>query len=86
MCPCCDPNFLIPAAPAQLSDHTGVMDDEVVFMVRGKSRAVCQQYLDLVCTLIGATPTRKPTDVMPPGWVAGAVLRPAGEPASEPHT
>jgi hypothetical protein len=52
------------------------MDDEVAFMVRGPSRETCQQYVTLLCTLTGATPTGRITDTMPPGWIGRAILRP----------
>jgi hypothetical protein len=58
------------------------MDDEVAFMVRGPDRETCQQYVTLLCTLIGAKPAGRITDMMPPGWVGRAVLRPI--PDSEP--
>ncbi|ELP67631.1 hypothetical protein STRTUCAR8_08580 [Streptomyces turgidiscabies Car8] len=58
------------------------MDDEVAFMVRGKTRAICQQYLDLVCQHLGAKPAGGITDTMPPGWIGRAVLRPV--PDEEP--
>ena len=58
--------------------------DDVVFMVRGRTRAICQQYLDRVCTLLGATATMKPSDTLPPGWVARAVLHKAETDAAEP--
>lgn len=50
------------------------MSDEVVFMVRGKTRAICQQYVDLVCQHLGAEPRGRITDMMPPGWIGRAVL------------
>lgn len=52
------------------------MDDEVAFMVRGPNRETCQQYVTLLCTLTGATPTGRITDTMPPGWIGRAILRP----------
>ena len=48
--------------------------DEVVYMVRGRTREVCQRELDRLCQLLGAVPRMLPTDAMPPGWVARAVL------------
>lgn len=61
------------------------MDDDVVFMVRGRTSAICQQYVDLVCTHLGAQQTSKPSDGTGRGWVARAVLRPHGEaPDDEP--
>ncbi|MFD4596746.1 hypothetical protein ACFWPQ_01810 [Streptomyces sp. NPDC058464] len=53
------------------------MDDEIVFMVRGKTRAVCQQYVDRLCMLLGARQASLPSDGTGRGWVARAVLRPA---------
>lgn len=58
--------------------------DEVVWMVRGKTRDICQREIDWLCQQRGATAAMKPTDVMPPGWVARAVLRHADTaPATE---
>lgn len=57
------------------------MDDEVTFMVRGKTRAICQQYLDLVCQLIGARQTSRPSDSTGRGWVARATLHDATDAA-----
>lgn len=51
-------------------------------MVRGRTREVCQRELDRICGLPGIEPAMKPTDAMPPGWVARAVLR---QTASEPE-
>lgn len=47
--------------------------DDIVFMVRTKSRAVCQQQLDLICERMGARPATLPTDAAGTGWVARAV-------------
>ena len=47
--------------------------DDIVFMVRTKSRAVCQQQLDLICERMGAQPATLPTDAAGTGWVARAV-------------
>lgn len=58
------------------------MGDEVVFMVRGPSRETCQQYVTLLCALIGAKPAGRITDTMPPGWIGRAILRPI--PGEEP--
>jgi len=46
---------------------------EVVYMVRGSTRAVCQRELDRICQLLGAVPTMRPTDGTGRGWVARAV-------------
>lgn len=51
-------------------------------MVRGRTRKVCQRELDRICTLPGIVAYSNPTDAMPPGWIARAVLRP---PADEPE-
>ncbi|MFM9616836.1 hypothetical protein ACKI14_02600 [Streptomyces turgidiscabies] len=59
------------------------MNDEVAFMVRGPSREVCQEYVTLLCTLIGAEPSGGITDTMPPGWIGRAVLRPVKPPADD---
>lgn len=50
------------------------MDDEVVFMVRGKTRETCQHYVDLVCQRLGARQTNTPSDSTGRGWVGRAVL------------
>ena len=44
-------------------------------MVRGRTREICQRELDRLCTLPGIQAASTPTDAMPPGWVARAVLR-----------
>ncbi len=62
--------------------HTAGMDDDVVFMVRGRTSAICQQYVDLVCLLIGAHQTSLPSDGTGRGWVARAIL---AAPADEPE-
>ncbi|HEY9371885.1 hypothetical protein [Streptomyces sp.] len=49
--------------------------DDIVFMVRAKSRAVCQQQLDLICERMGARPATLPTNAIGSGWVARAVPR-----------
>lgn len=51
-------------------------------MVRGRTSAICQQYVDLVCLLIGAEQTSRPSDGTGRGWVARAILRAEG--AEEP--
>ncbi|WP_159050147.1 hypothetical protein [Streptomyces sp. MMG1533] len=50
--------------------------DDVVFMVRAKSRAVCQRELDRICLLLDARPATLPTDAAGTGWVARAVPAP----------
>jgi hypothetical protein len=60
------------------------MDDEVVFMVRGNTSAICQHYMDLVCTHTGAKQTSNPSAGTGRGWVARAILRAPG--AEEPDT
>ena len=47
--------------------------DEVVYMVRGGSREICQQELDRLCRLLDAQPATQPTDAAGRGWVARAV-------------
>ncbi|MCX4707073.1 hypothetical protein [Streptomyces sp. NBC_01373] len=47
--------------------------DDIVFMVRAKSRAVCQQQLDLICERMGARPATLPTNAVGSAWVARAV-------------
>lgn len=46
----------------------------MTFMVRGKTRAICQRYLDLVCQHLGARQTSRPSDSTGRGWVARATL------------
>ena len=55
--------------------------DDVVYMVRGKTREACQRELDRICTLLGARPTMHPNDSTGRGWVARAVPAPPQEPA-----
>jgi hypothetical protein len=47
--------------------------DDVVYMVRGSSREICQRELDRLCEALGAKPTMRPNDVAGRGWVARAV-------------
>lgn len=47
--------------------------DEVSYMVRGSTRAVCQRELDRICQLLGAVPTMLPSDSIGRGWTARAV-------------
>ena len=44
--------------------------DEASFMVRGRTRDICQRELDRICTLPGIHAVSMPTDVTPPGWIA----------------
>lgn len=74
------PSSRVPPAVVTATRHTRLMDDEVVFMVRGKTRAVCQRYVDLVCQLLGAQQASVPSDGTGRGWVARAVLRQPAEP------
>ena len=60
--------------------------DDVVFMVRGKTRALAERYMGLVCDRIGAEQTSRPSDGTGRGWVVRAVIRDASaddEPAAE---
>lgn len=50
--------------------------DDVVYMVRAKSRAVCQRELDRICERMGAEPLTDPTDAAGRHWVARAVPAP----------
>lgn len=68
----CDPKPDEPATRTVPSRHTASMDD-VVYMVRGKTEAICRQALDQLCELLGAHPTMLPTDGTGRGWVARAV-------------
>jgi len=47
--------------------------DDVVFMVRGSTRASCQDALDRLCAALDARPMMRPTDGVGRGWVARAV-------------
>lgn len=58
--------------------------DDVVYMVRGKTRELCERELDWLCKHRGAQPTMLPTDALPPGWVARAVPRPPARVEREP--
>ncbi|MFJ7998982.1 hypothetical protein ACIQ7D_17800 [Streptomyces sp. NPDC096310] len=49
------------------------MEPDVSYMVRGTTRDSCQDALDRLCRLLGATPTTRPTDTIGRGWVARAV-------------
>ncbi|MER5715737.1 hypothetical protein [Streptomyces sp. NPDC002132] len=51
--------------------------DDVVYMVRGRTREACQRELDRLCALLGAVPTLRPTDSVGRGWTARAVPAPA---------
>ncbi|MEV0556250.1 hypothetical protein AB0I27_22710 [Streptomyces sp. NPDC050597] len=55
--------------------------DEVVYMVRTKSRASCQRELDLICERMGAVAVTSPTDAAGARWVARAVPRMTQAPA-----
>ncbi|MCX5598419.1 hypothetical protein OOK29_09740 [Streptomyces phaeochromogenes] len=55
--------------------------DEVVYMVRTKSRASCQRELDLICERMGAVAVTDPTDAAGARWVARAVPRITKAPA-----
>lgn len=57
--------------------------DEVSYMVRGDTMAVCQRELDRICELLGAVPTMRPTDSVGRGWVARAVPRMTKTPAEQ---
>ena len=47
--------------------------DDVVYMVRGRTEAVCQRELDRICKLLDSRPATLPTDSAGRGWVARAV-------------
>jgi hypothetical protein len=80
------PDFPIPAPLSDPAVTLLSMDDDVVFMVRGRTREVCQRYLDLVCKLLGAEQASHPSDGTGRGWVARAVLRTPATPAdAEPR-
>ena len=58
--------------------------DDVVYMVRARSRAACQRELDRICERMGAVSLTDPTDAAGRHWVARAVPAPSGAPAGEP--
>lgn len=47
--------------------------DDVVFMVKAKSRAACQAQLDRLCALLDAEVVTLPTDAIGRDWIARAV-------------
>ncbi|MFF2475090.1 hypothetical protein [Streptomyces sp. NPDC058066] len=47
--------------------------DDVSYMVRGSTRAVCQRELEHICLLLDAAPTMLPADTVGRGWTARAV-------------
>jgi hypothetical protein len=55
--------------------------DDVVYMVRGGTRDICQRELDRLCELLDARPTMRPSDSTGRGWVARAVPARQPEPA-----
>lgn len=57
--------------------------DDVSYMVRGNTHAVCQRELDRMCALLGAVPTTGPSDSVGRGWVARAVPLTAKTPTGE---
>ena len=57
--------------------------DDVVYMVRGRTRETCQQALDRLCRLLGARPTMLPNDSVGRGWVARAVPTQPTEPGQK---
>lgn len=58
----------------------GVFD--VSYMVRGRTRELCQSRLEALCRRLGAVPTSTPAESLGGGWIARAVeatAAPAGE-------
>ncbi|MFI5831063.1 hypothetical protein ACIA6C_28080 [Streptomyces sp. NPDC051578] len=58
----------------------GVSD--VSYMVRGRTRELCQTRLERLCHRLGAVPTSEPAESLGGGWIARAVeteTAPAGE-------
>ncbi|MFD7184483.1 hypothetical protein ACFRAI_29425 [Streptomyces sp. NPDC056637] len=47
--------------------------DDVSYMARGSTRAVCQRGLDRICRLLDAVPTMLASDTVGHGWTARAV-------------
>ncbi|MFE7233931.1 hypothetical protein ACFVAF_25340 [Streptomyces sp. NPDC057596] len=47
--------------------------DEVVYMVRGKTQAICQRELDRMCERLDARPVTLPNSTTGHDWVARAV-------------
>ncbi|GKQ35169.1 hypothetical protein [Streptomyces sp. A012304] len=56
--------------------------DDVVYMVRGGTREICQRELDRLCQLLGAVPTMRPSAAVGRGWTARAVPAPQPEPVA----
>jgi hypothetical protein len=57
--------------------------DDVVYMVRSRTREGCERELDRLCRLLGAVPTTRPTDAAGRGWVARATPAPASPQRAE---
>jgi hypothetical protein len=57
--------------------------DDVVYMVRGRTEAICQEALNRLCQLLDARPTMLPTDGTGRGWVARAVPAHDTEPGQQ---
>ncbi|MFJ6559953.1 hypothetical protein ACIQMV_08730 [Streptomyces sp. NPDC091412] len=55
--------------------------DEIVYMVRGRTREICQRELDRMCERLDARPVTLPNSTTGHDWVARAVptKTPAGE-------
>ena len=47
--------------------------DDVSYMVRSRTQAICRHELDRLCRLLGARETNAPSDRVGRGWVARAV-------------
>lgn len=57
--------------------------DDVVYMVRGRTRAICQRELDRICCLLGAEAVTRPTGGTGRGWMARAVPARTRAPAGD---
>lgn len=70
-----------PRLPYRRGQTAGMSD--VVYMVRGSTRAVCQAALDRLCAALGARPTMLPQDGTGRGWVARAIPDTTKAPAGD---
>jgi hypothetical protein len=57
--------------------------DDVSYMIRGRTQAICRRELDRLCRLLGARETNAPSDGLGRGWVARAVPDTTKAPAED---
>lgn len=60
----------------------GMGVSDVSYMVRGRTRELCQSRLERLCQRLGAVATSAPAESLGGGWIARAVETPAA-PAGE---